>query len=182
MHTLYVYLRIFLIEKIEQEKIPQLFWKIYYNFFQKLTSYKMTLHFAFFRVFLLFFMLLLIISDIFLVLSLHFIPAVIWISVSILSCLDFFFSFALHMGYTFNSLFLIWLSFPLEFYCLILHFEVRKGKGIHASYKLRIYTQLCIFFFYYFKVLIWWTHASCCMKYSFLQQILLYVGISPYLH
>lgn len=48
-------------------------------------------------------------------------------------------------GWYFHILcFHIWLPFPSEFYCLILYSEVREGKGVYASCRLRKYTQPCV--------------------------------------
>lgn len=121
----------------------------YYNFFQNLTSYKMTLHFAFLGVFLLLFMLLLIISDSFVLLSLHFIPAVISISVLILSLVWIYFSLLL----------CVWVILPHSLFCYLISLSLRillprislwsqeRERNICQLQTQEIYSALYLFFF-----------------------------------
>lgn len=143
----------------------------------------MTLHFAFSGVFSLLFMLLLIISDSFLLLYLHLIPAVISISVSILSLVWIYFSLLLCMWVLLShSPFSYLTSLPLKISLPHTSFwGQERERNICQLQTQEIYSPLYLFY-YYFKDLIWWTHSSCCMKYSLLQQTLLYTWIAPCLH
>lgn len=113
----------------------------------------MTLHFAFLGVFLLLFMLLLIISDSFVLLSLHFIPAVISISVLILSLVWIYFSLLL----------CVWVILPYSLFCYLISLSLRillprislwsqeRERNICQLQTQEIYSALYLFFFLIFQ-------------------------------